>query len=172
MAAGVSVASLPTASAAPARPSAPKAVVLYYHFVNYAADRCLAVSGASTRNNTAAIVTTCGEKPPEPKDQIWSATLQNAQHYNIFENLDRKCLDIYRASRSVGAHAVIYTCNGHTDQQWHVITIRQFPNVYEFQNRNSGLCLTGTRGLFVNGAVNIQSRCVRSNTHQWWFPQR
>jgi hypothetical protein len=171
IAAGIVAATVPSAdaaSAAGARASAPKVIVFYYHFMDYNSDLSLAIDRGSTRNGAGAVQWTYIQ---QAKDQIWSATLQNPQHYNIFENLDRKCLGISGASKARGARAVAWTCDGHADQQWKVITVHQFPNVYEFKNRNSGLCLGISRASKARGAAVIQWPC-NGHPDQHWFPQR
>jgi hypothetical protein len=168
LAASAAVALASVASAASASTSVPRRVVLYYHFVNFNADLCLGIAGGSTNNGAGAVIWNCIDPH---QDQSWSATLQNAQHYNIFENLDRKCLGILGGSRAQGARAVAWSCNNHADQQWKVRVISGPPNVYEFVNRNSGLCL-GVRGASRSlGAAVVQWRC-NGHADQHWFAQR
>ena|ERR1700730_5255462 len=83
---------------------------------------------------------------------------------------DGKCLDMTGGSKSPGAQAQQWSCNGRPQQFWTYISVGG--GLYLVQNKNSGLCLSILHNNTGNGAAVIQWNCNHAGTDRcedWQF---
>ncbi|WP_190022345.1 RICIN domain-containing protein [Streptomyces hiroshimensis] len=87
----------------------------------------------------------------------------------ISNNGSGKCLEIDGSSRSNGARAQQWDCNGQAGSYW---TLNSAGNGwYEIVNDNSGKCLEVADSSTYNGAVVQQWDCVGNDTQKWRIEQ-
>jgi hypothetical protein len=168
LAAGVGVASAPAAGASVTRASAtPNAVVLYFHLNNLKSDLCTSVAG---RNAVQAhcIFDPNPSHPQVPPYQAWGFPSAGGG-YVLAENLNRQCLGIAGSSRSAGARVIVEACRKQAPEEWRVKVLKNtFPFIYEFINRNSGLCLDIASASTRPGAPLVQERYAGRSDQKWF----
>jgi acetylxylan esterase len=72
-----------------------------------------------------------------------------------------KCLDAEGAGSSPGTRAIIWDCNGQSNQQWNVNTDGTVVGV------QSGLCLDATGAGTANGTQIVLSTCDAGSDQKW-----
>ena len=137
---------------------------------NENSSRCLAIPGGSSApNGTAAIQYTCDNPSPGvwDSDQVWQwGLVPGATSTYTLENGTGRCLAIGGASHTRGADAIVWPCNGNTEQQW------IYDSTGRLRNKESSLCLAIGGASTANAATAIQWTCeaVSTNPEQQWFP--
>ncbi len=85
-----------------------------FSVINYHSGKALAPLGASGADGTAVVqlpLTQTGA-------QVWTAQSAPGGSYTLANAQTGKCLDISSASTAAGAPAIVYQCNGGTNQMW------------------------------------------------------
>lgn len=130
---------------------------------NRDASLCLSSSGS----DAAAKVYTCNSS----SNQHWHRGNSHGNYQEI-RNGDGQCLGIAGGSTSAGAHAVVWSCNGHDDQFW----LMEFPQIFNtpfFRNQRSQLVIQIACDCGTNGAVTDQEPLASNanDLNQLWFLQ-
>ena len=117
---------------------------------------CLGIWQNSTAPGTNAVQWGCNGN----RDQQW--------HWDGTHLItgDGQCLGIWQGSTGEAANAVQWPCNGNLDQSWYRYTTTINGNFgYEYQNRNSGLCLQPRSTS--EGSVVVQLDCGTYSVGVW-----
>jgi pectate lyase len=167
LAAGAGVASAPIASAAPATSQSP-ATVLFYQLLNYGSyGLCLDKASGSGQS----IVNTCANGSVPPTQAFTFRSISPSPYVQI-ENLNTNCLGVAGASIAQGANVVVTSCALTTNREWDPVYIKTVYGIYmyEFINRNSGLCLTDDNDSDLPGHKVNQSTCTKNDAMLWYLP--
>jgi Ricin-type beta-trefoil lectin domain len=174
LAAGIGTASAPIASAAPAtsrsaaRVVSPSQVIMSSQVVNFGSyGLCLDKASGSNQS----IVTTCAYMPIPPT-QAFSLEPVSPYPYIQIENLNHNCLGVEGDSIAQGAAVVVTSCALTKNREWDPVYIKTVNGIYmfEFVNRNSGLCLTDDNDSDVPGHKVNQSTCTKADAMLWYTP--
>lgn len=78
-----------------------------------------------------------------------------------------KCLDITGASKSAGASAIQWHCNGGSNEQW---TVQPYSTgAFRIIEQQTGDCLVVSAGSTSAGAQLVQEPCTGTNSELWSF---
>ncbi|MFE5871986.1 RICIN domain-containing protein [Streptomyces roseifaciens] len=83
----------------------------------------------------------------------------------LIKNHNGKCLEIDGSSKSNGARAQQWDCNGQAGARWGMYYMEN--DIYQIVNLNSGKCLEVADSRKDNGAPVQQWTCVGSATQEW-----
>ncbi|QLE73448.1 arabinogalactan endo-1,4-beta-galactosidase [Streptomyces rectiverticillatus] len=92
-----------------------------------------------------------------------------ADDMGIWNSGSGKCLEIDGSSRSNGARAQQWSCNGQAGSFWRLESAGN--GLYEIVNENSGKCLEVADSSRFNGAAVQQWTCVGNDTQKWQIVQ-
>jgi Ricin-type beta-trefoil lectin domain len=168
LAAGMGTASAPVASAATPATSQLPAAVVPYQVMNYGSyGLCLDIASGSNQ----AIVNTCASSSVPPT-QAWEYEHISPSPYIQIEDLNSNCLGVWGASKAQGANVVITSCALTANREWDPVYVKTVYGtyMYEFVNRNSGLCLTDDNDSNVPGHKVNQSTCTKNDAMLWYTP--
>jgi hypothetical protein len=167
LAAGIGAASAPIASAATATSQSPASIVGVYQLYNYGSyGLCLDIASGSNQS----IVNTCDYMPVRAT-QAWEFPPISASPYVHIEDVNHNCLGVEGNSVAQGALVVITSCALTTNREWDPVYVKTVYGtaMYEFVNRNSGLCLTDDNDSDLPGHKVNQSTCTRNDAMLWYF---
>jgi hypothetical protein len=168
LAAGTGVASAPIALAAPATSQSPAAVFIAYQVLNYGSyGLCLDKASGSGQS----IVNTCANGSVPPTQAFEFKPISPSPYIQV-ENLNDNCLGVEGASIAQGANVVVTSCALTTNREWDPVYIKTVYGIYmyEFVNRNSGLCMTDDNDSDVPGHKVNQSTCTKNDAMLWYLP--
>jgi hypothetical protein len=167
LAAGIGTAAAPAASAAPAAAQSPADIVGVYQLFNYGSfGLCLDIAGGSNQ----AIVNNC-DLMPVRATQAWEFPTSANPPYLRIEDTNHNCLGVEGNSTAQGAAVVITSCAATPNREWQIVDVKTVFGIdlYEFVNRNSGLCLTDDNDSDVPGHKVNQSTCHSNDAMLWYF---
>ena len=76
-----------------------------------------------------------------------------------------KCIDVPSASTRIGQPLQLFHCKSSSNQLWEFFNMGN--NVYQIQNRNSGLCLEVPTFFATDGTLIEQSTCTGTSDVEW-----
>jgi hypothetical protein len=165
--AGIGAASAPVASAVSTPSQSPAVVAIPYQLLNYGSyGLCLDQAHGSNQS----IVNTCAYSPPAT--QSWAFEPISPSPYIKIEDLNSNCIGVEGASIAQGADVVVTSCALTSNREWDPVYIKTVDGIYmyEFVNRNSGLCLTDDNDSDVPGHKVNQSTCTKNDAMLWYLP--
>jgi hypothetical protein len=129
-------------------------------------EKCVDDPDNSYVNNTVMIIYT--RYDPKVDNQKWTFTPTDGGYYNIWNELNGKCLIVLNNSPNNNAAVIQFDCNTGDNEEWRTHLVGNVDDdYYEIINRHSQKCLTVKNASTANKATLLQFGCNGGGNQYW-----